>query len=369
MHQLIGEELEADELFWKQAALQESSTEDEEAFEVSDSFELSSADDAVSSSEEADDANPSLTPLGGGVAAAVDEEAEALLQRAERRERLKKRRKRYRFGKYEDVALKDAVVEGKARVQTSQTTTRGLLDASDRSSASRPTSEWSVSRESLRRSTRAASAEVSRILEERAAVRAQRRQERQRRAAEQGQRIVALTQEARLQEALEVTEPASRRELERLLELVDEKRTESQKTGLGRRSWPRIQGGICWWYRGYRPIVASDQDQNEPKNTEATSDLSQVEWIAFRGESWMPPFWRKPRRLADNDSVDGDMQAERSTTIGKRCCVITGGPARYRDPLTGQFYGNVEAFRALRQRYKNEPGQEDSSILGTASIA
>merc|ERR1712032_799060 len=34
-----------------------------------------------------------------------------------------------------------------------------------------------------------------------------------------------------------------------------------------------------------------------------------------------------------------------------KLCVITGKPAKYRDPLTGQPYANLRAFRILRERF------------------
>ena len=39
-------------------------------------------------------------------------------------------------------------------------------------------------------------------------------------------------------------------------------------------------------------------------------------------------------------------------------CVITGKPAKYRDPLTGQPYANAAAFKELRRRRRRlEEGQ------------
>ena len=36
---------------------------------------------------------------------------------------------------------------------------------------------------------------------------------------------------------------------------------------------------------------------------------------------------------------------------GGRVCAITGEPAKYRDPVSGLPYANLEAFRELRRRY------------------
>ncbi|KAF6004405.1 hypothetical protein F1559_001681 [Cyanidiococcus yangmingshanensis] len=352
MHQLIGEELEADELFWNQDALRESSTEDEEEFETSDASELSSADDAVSSSEEAEDANPALALLASGGSAGVDEEAEALVQQAERFEHLRKRKKRYRFGKYEDIALKNSAVEHKSRARSSRSARHNVQEASDYSGTSHPASEWSVSRDSLRRSTRAASAETTRLLEERESLRAQRQLERQRRAAEQTQSSPELTQEARLEEALHVTEPASRRELEHLLEMVDEKQSESKKAGLTQKCWSRGNRGLLWWYRGYRPRSELSKEDTASTNAPQGSEDSLVEWIAFRDEACMPWFWRESHHPSTDKSIARDDQPDMPARGLEQRCTVTGGPARYRDPLTGYYYADAEGFRILRQRYQ-----------------
>ncbi|CAI0559636.1 unnamed protein product [Linum tenue] len=38
----------------------------------------------------------------------------------------------------------------------------------------------------------------------------------------------------------------------------------------------------------------------------------------------------------------------------KAACVVTGLPAKYRDPKTGQPYATIEAFRIIRQRFEEE---------------
>lgn len=37
-------------------------------------------------------------------------------------------------------------------------------------------------------------------------------------------------------------------------------------------------------------------------------------------------------------------------------CVITGEPARYRDPITGQPYATLAAFKILRERFAEQGG-------------
>ncbi|CAN1767932.1 SWR1 complex subunit 2 [Linum perenne] len=38
----------------------------------------------------------------------------------------------------------------------------------------------------------------------------------------------------------------------------------------------------------------------------------------------------------------------------KACCVVTGLPAKYRDPKTGKPYATIEAFKIIRQRFEEE---------------
>ena len=45
-----------------------------------------------------------------------------------------------------------------------------------------------------------------------------------------------------------------------------------------------------------------------------------------------------------------------------KTCVITGQPAKYRDPLTGYVYANLEAFREIRRRFAAEEKEEDQSV-------
>ena len=37
-------------------------------------------------------------------------------------------------------------------------------------------------------------------------------------------------------------------------------------------------------------------------------------------------------------------------------CVVTGEPARYRDPVTGQPYATLAAFKILRERFVEQVG-------------
>lgn len=47
-------------------------------------------------------------------------------------------------------------------------------------------------------------------------------------------------------------------------------------------------------------------------------------------------------------------------------CVISGRPAKYRDPQTGQPYSDTGAFQAVRQLYAQAPAQPASEPIGRA---
>ena len=42
-----------------------------------------------------------------------------------------------------------------------------------------------------------------------------------------------------------------------------------------------------------------------------------------------------------------------------KTCVITGQPAKYRDPLTGYVYANLAAFKEIRRRFSSEQNGEE----------
>ncbi|CAI5472587.1 unnamed protein product [Closterium sp. Yama58-4] len=53
-------------------------------------------------------------------------------------------------------------------------------------------------------------------------------------------------------------------------------------------------------------------------------------------------------------AVPPEINAKAPPYPAKLTCVITGLPAKYRDPLTGQPYATIEAFKVIRQRWQEE---------------
>jgi hypothetical protein len=51
----------------------------------------------------------------------------------------------------------------------------------------------------------------------------------------------------------------------------------------------------------------------------------------------------------------------------KKSCVITGQPAKYYDPLTKQYYSNIESFKILRERYFQK--EEDSLLFRIQTLS
>ncbi|CAI5507238.1 unnamed protein product [Closterium sp. Naga37s-1] len=53
-------------------------------------------------------------------------------------------------------------------------------------------------------------------------------------------------------------------------------------------------------------------------------------------------------------AVPPEINAKAPSYPAKPTCVITGLPAKYRDPLTGQPYATIEAFKVIRQMWQEE---------------
>lgn len=91
-----------------------------------------------------------------------------------------------------------------------------------------------------------------------------------------------------------------------------------------------------------------ETEQNADKATKVTANASFIrrcsrrgtcDTILFSSVECMPPILR---------------DTPRPVVHAPQLCVITGLPAKYRDPQTMLPYANVKAFKELRTRYKNE---------------
>ncbi|KAK4536742.1 hypothetical protein CDCA_CDCA09G2767 [Cyanidium caldarium] len=310
MHELVGEELEAEDLFWNQDALREEAEEDD--FRSSEASQLSDADDAVSSGEEQVDA-------GLAEAESVSEEAEREVRQVERAHEKSRRRPRVEPSAEGRQSGIDAVpVKKRARRES----------VSDTAS--------SAMREGLRHSTKRATVEAAQAREQRAQEGAERAQRVRERMAEHRAQLRPLTQEERLQEALEVTEPANRADLQRLLQLEDEWR---EKSRVQLHNRPRHRGRVLW-HTAFR-----NGDQSAPPH-EVTAEAIDS-WVAFRSDADIPPFLRgrlRPQTKEDDAApTDPTVSPPRPSTR----CVVTGRPARYRDPHTGLPFADAAAQAQL----------------------
>ncbi|XP_065838988.1 vacuolar protein sorting-associated protein 72 homolog [Oscarella lobularis] len=66
------------------------------------------------------------------------------------------------------------------------------------------------------------------------------------------------------------------------------------------------------------------------------------------GEESLPPHSRNFVTFCDVDTFDY-FPRDKPVEVSRDHCVVTGLPARYKDPLTGMPYANVQAFRIIRQ--------------------
>ena len=66
------------------------------------------------------------------------------------------------------------------------------------------------------------------------------------------------------------------------------------------------------------------------------------------GEESLPPHSRNFVTFCDVDAFDY-FPRDKPVEVSRDHCVVTGLPARYKDPLTGMPYANVQAFRIIRQ--------------------
>jgi len=54
------------------------------------------------------------------------------------------------------------------------------------------------------------------------------------------------------------------------------------------------------------------------------------------------------------DSIPAILKHQIKPVIPKNLCVITGLPAKYKDPLTGLPYHNLDAFKELRKKFAKQ---------------
>lgn len=76
----------------------------------------------------------------------------------------------------------------------------------------------------------------------------------------------------------------------------------------------------------------------------------------------------EPVLLPGGEAIGADEKvvAELAASTGGKICVITGLPAKYKDPLTGLPYANLEAYKELRKRHPdpNKPAAAEKKAGG-----
>eukprot|EP00939_MAST-03C_sp_MAST-3C-sp1_P005175 g5175.t1 len=274
MHALVGEEVEADEEFWGQAAFQEN-IEDDKDYRFVDQEDIVDSDIDLSEGDEPD---------------AQDVEPE--------------KRKRSSHAYREPSALRKL----KKRMGVASSNTKGKK-------RQKRVFEPRGEKMSLRRSTQSRSESVAKEV-----IARKKRQGKKigKKISGEAAAFARLTQEEMLMSAL-VTEQANKRSMKEILSAAASK---------NQRKPPSDKGS--------GPMIRFHSRKNPPRHVLTFTDVSRVPAVINSKEC----AYRK-----------------RSST-----CVITGRPAKYRDPLTGMAFSNLDAFREIRRRYG--PADEGKVVGG-----
>jgi hypothetical protein len=65
--------------------------------------------------------------------------------------------------------------------------------------------------------------------------------------------------------------------------------------------------------------------------------------------------------------IFNSFQTKQSYKEKNQLCSVTGAKAKYFDPLTGQYYSNVESFKVIRERYFQK--EEDSLLFKIQTLS
>ncbi|CAM9331987.1 unnamed protein product, partial [Choristocarpus tenellus] len=122
------------------------------------------------------------------------------------------------------------------------------------------------------------------------------------------------------------------------------------------------QENVRWLLKQQRMEDEAKEDEMRPKShkplaSRVLSRRGSPKTILFPGVDLVPTVLQHPATLP------------RPATPA--VCKITGGPARYRDPLTGHPFADADAFRELRKRFgpaarKRQRAQREKEGLGAA---
>ena len=352
MAELIGDELEQDEEFWSNEMWADNSGDED--------FTESGGEGADGASDEAD---------SDFDAPEVEDEVVLTEEAVVAEERLQQKRERKQKGAYVDPALKRRREE-KQRQQQQQQQQRqqkqqkaakdkqeeeeGEGEEGDTRDAETRRKEQALARKrrkeegaaawggerrrSLREST------VTRTLvdeEKRRAREAEAEQKRTARHRRSEEPVRHMTQEEKMAEAA-VTEARNKRELEELLAVF-----QAQKTHTHRIEREYGAGPVTFLSR----LV---EDSSSGARVEATT-------LTFKNDADIPPLLAtrtvEPPCLQNKTSHTHVHTHSMHHTASRMApdpkghvCAVTGRPAQFRDPKTGCWYSDLQAFRVLRAR-------------------
>jgi len=129
------------------------------------------------------------------------------------------------------------------------------------------------------------------------------------------------------------------------------------------------------WLLARRRVEAiSSDDKKKAENISARRDFKVImkyhslkgcyNTLTFPDMDHVPAIFRR-RKLLQSDQATNATQSENKFNSA---CIITGKQARYRDPLTGQSYYDLNAFRELRRRH-HAGLPLDSPLIESQSLA
>ena len=313
MAQLLGEELDADEEFWSHETWKEEEEDDEFSSEEAHATDGAS-DDADSDFDKPEEADEAV----------VGEEDVAREQKEEARKRKMKK------GAYQDPAKKQPTKKKPKQAAAAAEEVKGEDEEMEEvaEGATQPeTPKHQQTQRTLRQST------VKRSLSTFERQEKEKEDEEERRARRKSSKrrksCAPMSQEQRLSEAA-VTEEINKKSLAERLAVFEEKKVLAQ--------------------RKLRPIGLGITSISRAKLDPETGKRFVENTVTFP-PSAAPCF---PEAMAPQTTAPP----------APRVCVVTGLPAKYRDPLTGLPFANVEAFRAIRERTARAAGvQVDKQIV------
>ena len=115
------------------------------------------------------------------------------------------------------------------------------------------------------------------------------------------------------------------------------------------------------------PVDVSDADA-APVDASSISSLQIVDSPAAEADAASAPLPAAAKPAAEI-AVRPGSAAQMDAKVGGKVCVITGQPAKYRDPISGLPYADLAAFRELRKLHPDPKAEEKAREVAAAKEA